>query len=212
MFLRWGHNITFLRYSAWQLLHLIIKWIYFFILSTDTLCSFMWAVPINFCRSNALHTQTYKGCHIKGQWKTLGRRLGIVMTFQTQKLFLIWNILIKCVFGPASSFAVSTANNLLAQLWLLPSFSSFLPSTHTDIHYHLISDSWTQSSNSASRLKRAAGCPGSRIADLAAMSPMSLPSVPSITQVMQPPFFSIRAHYVMEHKVCLSSCCYCPGS
>lgn len=32
------------------------------------------------------------------------------MTFQTQKLFLIRNILIKCVFGPASSSAVSTAN------------------------------------------------------------------------------------------------------
>lgn len=28
------------------------------------------------------------------------------MTFQTQKLFLIRNILIKCVFGPVSSSAV----------------------------------------------------------------------------------------------------------
>lgn len=68
------------------------------------------------------------------------------------------------MFGPASSSAVSTANNLLAQLWLLPRFSALLPSTHTDPHYHLLCPSGSRAGHSLWS-EGVSGCPG-RVSEL----------------------------------------------
>lgn len=133
----------FLRYSTWQLLHFTNG---FNSLSyPQVLCAIICGLFIlTFAWTQPYTPKPIKAVTSKGQGKTLGLRLRIVMTFQTQKLFLIRNILIKCVFGPVSSFAVSTADNLLAQLWLLPRFSTILPNTHTDTHCHLLSHSGTR--------------------------------------------------------------------
>lgn len=49
-----------------------------------------------------------------------------------------------CVWPRLKLCCVSTANNLLAQLWLLPRFSALLPSTRTDPHCHLLCPSGTR--------------------------------------------------------------------
>ena len=129
-------QIDFLRYSAWQILHLpngFNSLTYSLALHAAVYEQFI----LRFAWTKAYTPKPIKAVTSKGQGKTLGNGLGIVMTSQTQKLFLIWNILIKCVFGPDSSFAVSTANNLLAQLWLLPKFSTLFLSIHINT-YHLL--------------------------------------------------------------------------
>lgn len=183
MFLMWGQNITFLSYSAWQLLHftngfnsLSYPQALRAVICELFMLTFAWTKPYT--------PKPIKAVTSKGQGKPVGHGLGIVMTFQTQKLFLIWNILIKCVFGPVSSFAVSTANNLLAQLWLLPKLSTLLPSTHTDTHYHLLSHSWTQAATQPSVWRGLQGAPAAGFLSqqqchFSAAQGMSLMSLPS---------------------------------
>lgn len=198
MFLMWGQNITFLGYSAWQLLHftngfnsLSYPQALRAVICELFILTFAWTKPYT--------PKPIKAVASKGQGKPLGHGLGIVMTFQTQKLFLIWNILIKCVFGPVSSFAVSTANNLLAQLWLLPKFSTLLPSTHTDTHYHLLSHSWTQAATQPSVWRGLQGAPAAGFLSQQQCAISALhrachscpcPPPPSITHSHVTPFFS----------------------
>lgn len=205
----------FLRYSARQLLHFTNG---FNSLSyPQALCAIVCGLFIlTFAWTKPYTPKPIKTVTSKGQGETLGLRLRIVMTFQTQKLFLIWNILIKCVFGPVSSFAVSTADNLLAQLWLLPRLSTILPNTHTPIL--IVTCFPTHEPEEQHSLKGAAGCPGSRILEVTAVPfqcvpPMSLPASSFHQMVMQIPFSSSRHHYLMGHKLYFSShCCYCSDS